>query len=62
LDGDLGVNSLDTSDFYDASDITWGVPIREFGHNEQLIGSAIAGRRDDVDGPTGGGGEGSRSG
>ncbi|WP_327585534.1 aldo/keto reductase [Nonomuraea sp. NBC_00507] len=33
---DLGVNFLDTSDFYGA------------GHNEQLIGRAIAGRRDEV--------------
>ncbi len=39
---------LDTSDVYGASDITWGVPIRGFGHNEELIGRAIAGRRDDV--------------
>ncbi|WP_064751509.1 aldo/keto reductase [Mycobacterium sp. URHB0044] len=45
---DLGVDFLDTSDFYGASDITWGVPIRGFGHNEELIGRAIAGRRDDV--------------
>ncbi|UKY52004.1 aldo/keto reductase [Streptomyces inhibens] len=33
---DLGVSLLDTSDFYGA------------GHNEELIGRAIAGRRDDV--------------
>lgn len=33
---DLGVTFLDTSDFYGA------------GHNEQLIGRAIAGRRDEV--------------
>ncbi|POX57169.1 aldo/keto reductase [Streptomyces sp. Ru71] len=33
---DLGVNFLDTSDFYGA------------GHNEELIGRAIAGRRDEV--------------
>lgn len=45
---DLGVDFLDTSDVYGASDITWGVPIRGFGHNEELIGRAIAGRRDDV--------------
>ncbi len=45
---DLGVDHLDTSDVYGASDITWGVPIRGFGHNEELIGKAISGRRDDV--------------
>lgn len=45
---DLGVDFLDTSDVYGASDITWGVPIRGFGHNEELIGRAIAGRRDGV--------------
>jgi aryl-alcohol dehydrogenase-like predicted oxidoreductase len=45
---DLGADFLDTSDVYGASDITWGVPIRGFGHNEELIGRAIAGRRDDV--------------
>jgi aryl-alcohol dehydrogenase-like predicted oxidoreductase len=45
---DLGVNFLDTSDIYGAADITWGVEIRGFGHNEQLIGTAIAGRRENV--------------
>ncbi|MHC9296066.1 aldo/keto reductase [Mycobacterium sp. LTG2003] len=45
---DLGVNFLDTSDVYGASDATFGVDIRGFGHNEELIGRAIAGRRDDV--------------
>lgn len=45
---DLGVDLLDTSDVYGASDITWGVAIRDFGHNEELIGRAIAGRREDV--------------
>lgn len=38
---DLGVDFLDTSDVYGASDITWDVPIRGFGHNEKLIGRAI---------------------
>ncbi|MGV9777211.1 aldo/keto reductase, partial [Streptosporangium sp. NPDC003464] len=33
---DLGVTFLDTADFYGA------------GHNEQLIGRAVAGRRDEV--------------
>lgn len=45
---DLGVDHIDTSDVYGASDITWGVPIRGFGHNEELIGQAIYGRRDTV--------------
>jgi aryl-alcohol dehydrogenase-like predicted oxidoreductase len=45
---DAGVDFFDTSDVYGAADIKYGVPIRGFGHNEELIGSAIAGRRDDV--------------
>jgi aryl-alcohol dehydrogenase-like predicted oxidoreductase len=45
---DLGVNFLDTSDIYGAADIRWRSDIRGFGHNEQLIGSAIEGRRDEV--------------
>lgn len=45
---ELGVNFLDTSDVYGASDITFGVPIRGFGHNEQLIGRAVAGHRDEI--------------
>jgi len=45
---DLGVNLFDTSDVYGAADITWGVEIRGFGHNERLLGEAIAGRRDEV--------------
>jgi aryl-alcohol dehydrogenase-like predicted oxidoreductase len=45
---DLGVDFIDTSDIYGAADVTEGVVIRGFGHNEQLIGEAIAGRRDEV--------------
>jgi aryl-alcohol dehydrogenase-like predicted oxidoreductase len=45
---DRGVDFLDTSDVYGAADVAWGVEIRGFGHNEELIGKAIAGRRDDV--------------
>src|ERR1043165_2386739 len=45
---ELGVDFLDTSDVYGASDIPCGVPIRGFGHNEQLIGEAIAGHRDEI--------------
>lgn len=45
---DLGVDFFDTSDVYGASDITWGVPIRGFGHNEELLGRALGGRRDRI--------------
>ena len=45
---DLGVDFLDTSDIYGAADIASATEIRGFGHNEQLIGSAIRGRRDEV--------------
>ena len=45
---DLGVDFLDTSDIYGAADVNMGAEIRGFGHNEQLIGEAIAGRRDEV--------------
>lgn len=45
---DLGVDFFDTSDVYGAADVTLGVAIRGFGHNEQLIGRAFAGRGDEV--------------
>ena len=45
---DLGVDFLDTSDIYGAADVNMGAEIRGFGHNEQLIGEAIAGRHDEV--------------
>jgi len=45
---DLGVNFLDTSDIYGAADIATSTDVRGFGHNEQLIGAAIEGRREDV--------------
>jgi aryl-alcohol dehydrogenase-like predicted oxidoreductase len=45
---DLGVDFIDTADVYGAADVGAGVAIRGFGHNEGLIGKAIAGRRDDV--------------
>jgi aryl-alcohol dehydrogenase-like predicted oxidoreductase len=45
---DLSVNFLDTSDIYGAADIASATDVRGFGHNEQLIGSAIRGRREDV--------------
>ena len=41
---DLGVDFFDTSDIYGAADVTAGVPIRGFGHNERLLGRALAGR------------------
>ncbi len=45
---DLGVNFLDTSDIYGAADIGSATNIRGFGHNEQVIGSAIKSRREEV--------------
>lgn len=45
---DLGVNFLDTSDIYGAADIASSTDVRGFGHNEQLIGAAISGRREEV--------------
>jgi aryl-alcohol dehydrogenase-like predicted oxidoreductase len=45
---DLGVGMLDTSDIYGAAAAMLGLPIQGFGHNERLIGKAIAGHRDDV--------------
>jgi aryl-alcohol dehydrogenase-like predicted oxidoreductase len=45
---DLGVNFLDTSDVYGAADVGLGVSVRGFGHNEQLIGQSVIGRRDEV--------------
>ncbi|MFC7674217.1 aldo/keto reductase [Mycolicibacterium sp. GCM10028919] len=45
---DLGVDFLDTSDIYGAADIATANNVRGFGHNERLIGEAIAGRRQSV--------------
>ena len=45
---DLGVDFIDTSDIYGAANMLVGAENRGFGHNEQLIGVAIAGRRDEV--------------
>jgi aryl-alcohol dehydrogenase-like predicted oxidoreductase len=45
---DLGVDFIDTSDIYGAANMLVGAENRGFGHNEQLIGGAIAGRRDEV--------------
>lgn len=44
---DRGVQMLDTSDIYGAADVAQGLP-PHFGHNEELIGRAIAGRREDA--------------
>jgi aryl-alcohol dehydrogenase-like predicted oxidoreductase len=45
---DLGVDFLDTSDVYGGADIGTANTVRGFGHNEQLIGKAIEGRRERV--------------
>jgi aryl-alcohol dehydrogenase-like predicted oxidoreductase len=44
---DLGVNFLDTSDVYGAADVAI-TKSRGFGHNEQLIGTAISGHRQKI--------------
>ena len=43
---DLGVDFLDTADVYGAG-VAAGIVAR-FGHNEELVGRAVKGRRDDV--------------
>ncbi|MCQ4212946.1 aldo/keto reductase [Streptomyces longispororuber] len=43
---ELGVELLDTSDYYGASSATPGQPVAGFGHNEELLGRALKGRRD----------------
>ena len=45
---DLGVDFLDTSDVYGAALIATATNVRGFGHNEQLIGAALHGRRHNV--------------
>lgn len=45
---DLGVSFLDTSDFYGAGNALTGGESPGFGHNEDLIGRAVAGRREDA--------------
>ncbi len=40
---DLGVDFIDTSDIHGAANMLVGAENRGFGHNEQLIGGAIAG-------------------
>jgi aryl-alcohol dehydrogenase-like predicted oxidoreductase len=42
---DLGVDFFDTSDIYGAADVGTSINLRGFGHNEQLIGTAIRGQR-----------------
>ncbi|GAB2483645.1 aldo/keto reductase [Jatrophihabitans fulvus] len=44
---DLGVDFFDTSDIYGAADTAPGALVR-FGHNEELLGRALAGRRDEA--------------
>ncbi|ROO87664.1 aryl-alcohol dehydrogenase-like predicted oxidoreductase [Actinocorallia herbida] len=41
-----GVELFDTSDYYGASSATPGGPVAGFGHNEELLGRALKGRRD----------------
>lgn len=43
---ELGVELFDTSDYYGASSATPGRPVAGFGHNEELLGRALEGRRD----------------
>ncbi|MFI8182506.1 aldo/keto reductase [Actinacidiphila glaucinigra] len=43
---ELGVELFDTSDYYGASSATPGRPVPGFGHNEELLGRALKGRRD----------------
>jgi aryl-alcohol dehydrogenase-like predicted oxidoreductase len=45
---DLGVDLLDTSDYYGASNAAPGRPVQGFGHNEGLLGRALKGRREKV--------------
>lgn len=42
---DLGIDFFDTSDIYGAADVGTSANVRGFGHNEQLIGTAIRGQR-----------------
>ncbi|WP_189313111.1 aldo/keto reductase [Streptomyces brasiliensis] len=43
---DLGVELFDTSDYYGAGSAVPGSPVAGFGHNEELLGRALRGRRD----------------
>ncbi|MGW2779499.1 aldo/keto reductase [Streptomyces olivaceoviridis] len=43
---ELGVELFDTSDYYGAGSATPGRPVAGFGHNEELLGRALQGRRD----------------
>ncbi len=45
---DLGVDLIDTADIYGAAGAMQGAELRGFGHNEQLIGRAIADCREHV--------------
>jgi aryl-alcohol dehydrogenase-like predicted oxidoreductase len=46
---DAGVDFFDTSDVYGAADAFFGLASRNtFGHNEELLGRAVRGRRDEV--------------
>lgn len=43
---EAGVELFDTSDYYGAGSATPGLPVAGFGHNEELLGRALRGRRD----------------
>ncbi|CAM5695755.1 MULTISPECIES: aldo/keto reductase [Streptomyces] len=43
---ETGVELLDTSDYYGAGSAVPGRPVAGFGHNEELLGRALRGRRD----------------
>ncbi|MFI1839004.1 aldo/keto reductase [Streptomyces olivaceoviridis] len=43
---EAGVELFDTSDYYGAGSATPGRPVAGFGHNEELLGRALQGRRD----------------
>ncbi|GAA1196180.1 aldo/keto reductase [Pseudonocardia alaniniphila] len=45
---DAGTDFFDTSDIYGAAGAATGQPQKGFGHNEELLGRAVRGRRDQV--------------
>ncbi|MFI7613195.1 aldo/keto reductase [Nonomuraea terrae] len=45
---DAGIDFFDTSDIYGAGGAATGQPVRGFGHNEELLGRAVRGMRDQV--------------
>ncbi|MFF2167844.1 aldo/keto reductase [Streptomyces sp. NPDC058175] len=45
---DVGIDFFDTSDIYGAADASFEQASNGFGHNEELLGHAVKGRRDDI--------------